>query len=398
MHGRLGRALTSFQQWMDVDNALEHYRATVEALSGQEERASLGYAYVGIAGASLWGVRTQEGLEAGERAVEIANRLGHEVLWANAAAIYGWHVWASGRPAEGQALLEQAYEVADRLEHGDAAFFAAWMRGFTSLMLGDPMDARMWLDRELAKPRVAQAPNLRMQLLQGVTQACMYLCDSDERDKAIAEMGDSWGFVALETALRDGDPDTLFPIRERGLAETRKRGNRFMHAGNLQMGAHLHRLYGNFEEATSANLEALSIVAGNLPYETWQRCWAIESLCRLGRLDEAHEHLQRVTEYGVGGEGWRGEGALLERAKALIAAAESRFDDADQHFASADEITRRYSYLMYRAEVLDEWGRFLAIAGDPGRANEKLDEAAQIYRRGRFGQPWLDRIEASRPK
>jgi hypothetical protein len=89
---------------------------------------------------------------------------------------------------------------------------------------------------------------------------------------------------------------------------------------------------------------------------------------------------------------------MLERSAALIAAAESRFDDADQHFANAAEIARRYSYTMFRAEILDEWGRVLASAGDPARANEKLDEAADIYRRGRFGAPWLDRVEAWRPR
>ena len=49
--------------------------------------------------------------------MEIAERLGREILWANAATMNGWHLCSAGQPAEGHGDARAGYEIADGLEH-----------------------------------------------------------------------------------------------------------------------------------------------------------------------------------------------------------------------------------------------------------------------------------------
>ena len=158
MHSRLGRDLSTFPATMDIDRALTHYRAAEAVLGQGPERAPLGHLYVSLASAALWGVRTDEGLAASRRAMEIGERLGNKALWTTGAALRGFHLWASGRLGEALPLLERAWEAGDRLNHVFAGFLTAWIRGQSARFLGDPRDAEGWYRRELAKPRLAQAP------------------------------------------------------------------------------------------------------------------------------------------------------------------------------------------------------------------------------------------------
>lgn len=44
------------------------------------------------------------------------------------------------------------------------------------------------------------------------------------------------------------------------------------------------------------------------------------------------------------------------------------------------------------------WGRSLRQAGDHARAMERLDAAAEIYRRVGAGEAWLNRVEEERAR
>jgi len=116
----------------------------------------------------------------------------------------------------------------------------------------------------------------------------------------------------------------------------------------------------------------------------------------MGRTDEARSELGRCREIMAAGEDWRGLAGLVEWSEAAIAVAEKRFDDADDHFALAIEIIRRYSMRTHEGPALSDWGRALLAAGHRDRAREKFDEALALYRRVGAGQPWIDRVLADK--
>jgi tetratricopeptide (TPR) repeat protein len=115
-----------------------------------------------------------------------------------------------------------------------------------------------------------------------------------------------------------------------------------------------------------------------------------------GRPEQAHPHLARCREVITGGEDWRGLGGHIARAEATVAAAESRFENAQPLFAKAVEIHHRYQVPFDEAETLHYWGRALLAAGECSAALEKLDAATELYRRHAAGERWLERVQADR--
>ncbi|MFQ5458261.1 MAG: hypothetical protein ACE5FC_07410, partial [Myxococcota bacterium] len=140
-------------------------RAAEPVISEGPLRASQAYLNIGLASAAIWGMQNEDGMRASARALEIAEKLGDDALWANAAVLHGYLVTNAGRISEGCALIERGWEVADRLDHLMAGFLGAWFRASWSFNLGDPRDAEAWINRELQKPRIAQALSQRQRLL-----------------------------------------------------------------------------------------------------------------------------------------------------------------------------------------------------------------------------------------
>ena len=60
--------------------------------------------------------------------------------------------------------MERAWEAADRSQNVFLGFEAVWYRNLRT-WLGDPRDAQVWYRRELARPRLSQAPHHRRILL-----------------------------------------------------------------------------------------------------------------------------------------------------------------------------------------------------------------------------------------
>src|SRR5439155_15012823 len=154
-HSRLGRHLATGTSPLttNIPRAFDHHRQAEALLVDGGESADLGYVLVCLALASVWGLRTAEGLEASEQAMQLADRLGNERLWATAAAQRGHHLIASGRIDEGMDLVERAWRAADRLHHVVAAFSSTWIASVWSHRLLDPKETQRWCQRELARPR-----------------------------------------------------------------------------------------------------------------------------------------------------------------------------------------------------------------------------------------------------
>lgn len=384
-HARLGRNLSSFIDWMDIDGAIGHFRSAQAVLSGRDS-SSLGYTYVGLASAALWGIRTAEGLEAAQRALELAEKIDRRVLWANAAALAGWHTWASGRPAEGQELLERAYDVADSLDHGVAAFFAVWMRSGTSMMMGDPADSIVWLERELPQPRLAQAPNLRAQLLFGLAQATHFAGRNDDRRRWLEGLGDDEyiGSRALSARMR-GDFEEALRLHESGAADARARGNRFFLGTHLMESSYDFLLQHDLERSLEGLRQAAAVVDEHVPWRTYVSLSTATGLALLGRASEARVMLERAGEPGA--SEWRGRPAIHRSTEAVILAVEGRRDEGEELFNRSIEETRRLGAEWYSATSLLVWARAT-------RSRERYEEYLETMRRMGFGPRFVDMIAA----
>ncbi|MDP9182469.1 MAG: AAA family ATPase, partial [Actinomycetota bacterium] len=179
VHSRLGRAYSSFPDTMSIPLALEHYRAAEVALGQQPDSVPLGYLYVGIASAGVWGYQMKEGSAAADRAMAIAESTGNEALWANAAALKGWFLAMSDHMREGQDLLEEAWVTADRLGHVVGAFFAAWVGAALYAYSWDMNRSGAMLQRELDSGRLTHIPDLRNLLLEYLADDLLILGDTE---------------------------------------------------------------------------------------------------------------------------------------------------------------------------------------------------------------------------
>jgi class 3 adenylate cyclase len=396
MHSRLGRDLSTFPDTLDIDRALEHFRAAEAVLGQGEERAPLAALYVGLATAAAWGVRTDEGLAASRRAMEMAERLGNEGLWAMGAALHGHHLWASGRCAEAFALVERAWETADRLNHWFAAFLAAWVGSFWSNLLGDPRGAQAWVERELPKPRLAQAPIQRAMLLDQLAGAVAALGDLTEARRLLREGAvATWEPVIM---LRGDDWEQAEALSTDQRQIHRRTGSRFNECGRDFDLGRVRYLQGDMSHAEALLEEGLAIaVDGNaLLLEGAYRMQMARLRAQTGRPQDAQSHLARCREIMAEGQDWRGAAGSLGLAEAVVAAAEGRLEDAEGQFEQAVETFRRHTTPWDEAEALHLWGRALLDAGHRARAVEKLDAALDVYRRHGAGSRWLERVLADK--
>jgi class 3 adenylate cyclase len=395
-HSRLGAHLSTFAATMDIPRAMEHFRAAESALSGGPERATLGYIHLGMAGAAVWGMHTSDGIESSRQAMEIGQRLGQEVLWAMAAALHSYHLGAAGRTVEALALSERSWEIADRLDHAFAAFTATWNGAGLRMNAGRYPEARVWIERELAKPRVAQAPIQRENLQFGLAFCCLW----------IGDMATAHDIAAAQPHLRVVQPVAFADGRWGGPEITsdefevsaRRSGSLWDLWNTLYWRAVGAWRLGNLDAAMPVLRQAIEILqdGGHIPLEILARSDFGHLLIDAGRPDEAEVNLERMRmlQQAIDDPGEkRAQVVVLEGS---VAAARGDFAGADRHFSAAAEEFERRDLPADRAEALHRWGRALLAAGNVGQALRRLDESLDAYRKIGWGEPWLESVLADK--
>jgi class 3 adenylate cyclase len=403
MRSRLGFQHAFFIEAMDIERAREHFRAAEPVLGKGPDRPAQVYLYIGIAAAAVWGMRTEEGLVASRRALEIAERLGSEALWANAAIMHGFHLSESGELAEGLGLLERAWEIADRLNHPVSAFLAAWFRGARASQLSDPRDAEWWQKRELKKPRLGQAHIQRRYLLDNLAFARVVSGDLVEGRRLKAEAyGDTspyYSNVIGMLAYCDGDWEHLEARNLEARNIHRTAGNRLFEHAVISGAARLHEAKGDVATADALLREAMAL-SGDTPSPFRMVAtdgWRATLLCvEAGRIEEAARHVAACRAVLDRGEDWRGAAGLVALASGALAATEGRLAEAEADFARALENCRRYAMLINEPVIFRQWGRALLAAGERTRALEKFDLEIESYRRQGYGTAFVERALAEK--
>jgi tetratricopeptide (TPR) repeat protein len=403
VHSRLGMANSLmdsiYAEHLDIGRAFRHFDAARTVLARGAPRKSRGHLEVGVSTAHTYGLRVEAGMEAAARAMEIAEGIGDELLWAGGAQAYAWHALAAGRLREGFASTERAWEVADRHQRPFLAFMGTNIRGQWTWGLAAPDEAQPWFERPLALPYAGKAA-YRRQIADGVGRCHVSRGELDPARRLVPDAKPTWITHSLRPLvdLWDGDWDAVDSLATRTLATSRRTGNRWDEWAAQQLGARIAWLRGDLASAERLLERALAIVVDGAPYfELWVRIDLARVLAESARPAEARTHAERCRAIVGGGEDWRGRAGQVKLTDAIVLAAEQRFDDAHAAFAAAQTMLAGYRLSLDEADALREWGLALARAGDAAAADEKLDRATEIYRARGVAGAWVERVRSPAP-
>jgi tetratricopeptide (TPR) repeat protein len=252
-----------------------------------------------------------------------------------------------------------------------------------------PLPAQAWCERELAKPRAAQAPVQRDHLLTFLAQA-HGLMGGLAKARGLADQvaGIRW-FEPVH--MWGQDEQRALAQWDGSLALTQRTGDNF---NGWRTRYWLGRLQRIRREHTAAEVHLRAGLALALagPYSLSELSFRGELalLClQAGDIAQAQEHTRRSLELLAAGGDWHGLGGRAQLAAAAVSAAEGC--DGPVAFAAAIETFRRCQLPWDEAEALQLWGRSLLAAGDAAQAREKLECALELYRRHGAAAEWAGR-------
>jgi DNA-binding SARP family transcriptional activator len=401
VHSRLGQAHSLidsiFGDHMDIRRAFRHFDAARPVLERGPVRKSRGHLETGVSTALTYGQDIPRGLEVARRAIEIAEQLGDDALWAGATEVYGWHSIIAGNLREGFDAQERAFASANAGRRPFLAWMGPNICGQMTWGLGDPDHAQAFFERAGGLP-YAQDTSFRREMVDGIGRCHLSRGEIEQARRLSSDARAAWvtHSLAPQLGLWLGDWDAIEALAH-GVTETsRRNGNRWDEWASFHLAARVAFLRGDRERAGELLERALRIVTdGGADYFAM---WVLPDLARVraegGAVDDARVHVERCHEILGRGEDWRGRRGIAMVAEAVVLSCERRPDDAHAAFGEAHEILLRYGLAGERAECLHEWGRAHARAGDHTGAADRFGEALELYRRHGAGAAWLERVEA----
>jgi DNA-binding CsgD family transcriptional regulator len=388
---RLGIALSAMPETWDLSRAMYHYRRAEAILSEGPPDAPLGYVYAGLAQVAIWYVRIGDGLEASARALEVADSVRDDALWAHAAMTRGCHLVSSGHIRDGLDLLHRAWQVADTL-NDPVVFLVAFLGSAFAHWIGDAREFRLWSDRELARPRVRHAPGQRTRLLARLASAHALAGDFASARSILDEVGPSYD--AWDAFFWLGEWQTCETLARTRIERSTAGGERafaFEAAYDL---ARLHHAQGELHVAQDLLEQALSVAidGGERAYEVAVRTLLAVVCVETRQLGVAHTHVVRARQIVANGDDWRGLAGQLSLAEGALALASANVAGAEKHFEQSVAIFRRHASPLAEAEVRRVWSRGLLVRGQTAAAAKVLRIAETIYREHGASDVWLTRL------
>jgi class 3 adenylate cyclase/tetratricopeptide (TPR) repeat protein len=383
VRSRIGRNLSTFPDRADPDRAMAHLRAAEPALRERGDSPALAWLELSLSSAHSFRLESREGLASAERALLIAERVGHDVVRANGKLLQGWHLALTGLTGDGLAIIEEGHAEAVRLGHPILAFLGTWIASGTLVGVDDRAGALRWIDRELASGRLAGATGL----IASLTGAQVSHSAEMGRlgDAAAADLSMDFGAAFVYVNL--GRWDEALEGSEANAAACRRLGNRFGGGAMEWIPTEVARRRGDLRSAVELHVSSLAAGFGSstlpkLPH----LIGLVRSLAELGEHQEAQRQVRLLQEAVAGVDDLRGLGARVSSALGAAATDEA---EADAHFRRAIEIARRYQLPFAEVDALDGW------AARTGRV-EHLDAAAAVLDRIGAGGDWIDWLAARR--
>ena len=181
-----------------------------------------------MATALTYGLRIEPGIEAAGRAMEIAEKLGDEALWAGAVEAYGWHKIVAGDLAEGFRAQERAFEASDRGQRPFLAWMASNIRGQLTWGLGDPDAAQAFFERLLELPYAGETAYAQ-QVADGIGRCHISRGELPQARALLSDAKPTWITHSLQPLvdLWEGNWDRVEALARRVLDTSRRNGNRW---------------------------------------------------------------------------------------------------------------------------------------------------------------------------
>ncbi len=391
MRLRLGRSLTTYPDaHMDIARGIAHLQAADALIGKGQTQESRSRMLTALASAHHFGLRIQEGAAAAAQAVAIAEQTTDVAAWSTAVGMQGRYIADSGSVDEGMALISRGWVAVDRINHEVAAFFVTWMASTEYCHLLAPLRAQAWCERELAKPRAAQAPVQRYYLLTALAQA-HGLMGQITKARSLADQvrGARW----LEAVLMwSEDEQKALAQWSNTLALTQRTGDNENGYRTRYWLGRLHRVRGELQAADMHLRAGLALaLAGPHPLAELSFRGELALLCLQAEdMNEAQAHAERSLELLAAPGDWHGLGGRAQLAVAAVGSAQVR--QAPIPFAAAIETFRHCQLPWDEAEALHLWGRSLFAGGDAAQARERLQGALELYRRHGASAGWTERV------
>jgi len=392
IHSRLGRNLSTYPDKGDVPKALEHLRAARAVLDKGGDSPPLAAVELGIAQACYTAVSTDDGMEAAEKGLAMAERLGNEPLRCNALALLAGHLSHKGRFTQSTAVAEEAWEIADRLNIGPLAFFATSYAGVNFMITRRFREGLRWAERESTKPRQAQA-RIQRDVMHFFKLSCLGALGRLAEARKFSEGLEVEGTKA-NLAYWDGDWDRAEQLDRERIERQERIGGRL--AGGLGWSrlGNIRRLRGDLHGALEEHERVLEIstAGGSAYWDHLVRSHMAMTHTDLGNLQAAEAQLASLRERRKSAERFYGGVALVDLSEALLSSARGEHAAATSFFDAALRVSHEGSDVWWETEILHEWGRALLKTGRRREATAKLDAALEIYRRIGAGAPWLELV------
>lgn len=378
VHSRLGTLLCTHHRVMDIPAALEHFAAAEPVRTGDTAALHL---QAGTARAALHGLRIAQGSTAAARAVELADTLERPDLMVWASWGRAWHRFNLGELAAARTSLEEAWAIAQELDRpysGWAPVYAAATQ--YNVYLQDPAASEAWCQQGLSQPRLNTIAHPRDGILDHLVYALATMGRREAAHEAVA--GLPADAVSRRLLLQQqGEWESAERSWAEALDHDLAAGDLLDAVLNLYWLGQVRWLLGREANATASLRRALAISLDGpqVPAELMVRAELARLLALGGAAVEAAEHVRRCDRILAGGEDWRGQAGNVELARAAVADATQRREQAERAYHRAVEIYVSYRLPWRQAEALRMWADGLSGAGRTGQAKEKRRAAGQVY-------------------
>jgi len=297
----------------------------------------------------------------------------------------------AGHVQEASALVQQAWEAGDRLDHVVAGFNAAWI-GAGIHMGFDTARAIELTRNELSKPRVVQAPAQRDMLRGSLAVALSYSGHLAEAREALEGVpGQELNATVLQCV---GEWRAAETVWRRGRDESHRTGNKLAWSMCTRFLGRQLSWRGELVESEALLREWLED-SSSVPAEILTRVDLVELLVKSADLAGAAAELAAVDALLDRHPLSTSSRSLRDVSAALLLAAEERHEEAAAAAERAAEGLGAASIPWDEARAYALWSRVLRAAGDESGAVEKLVAAHDVLERIDAPPVWRDWVLAS---
>jgi tetratricopeptide (TPR) repeat protein len=338
--------------------------------------------------------RTEDGLAASGRAMELAQQLDDPGVWCQAAALNGHFLLATGRVRQGMTLMERATDRAMSTRDPKPGLAAAWLLSFSCLLLWDPGAAEEAIETALAAVNSEQVDFLRQVLFAHLGIAQVFTTQLGPARSILTSTGHR--FLEANLRLLEGEWSEAEMLLKEQLERARAADSAQQHWIASFWLARLKRITGDDHSALEL-VKQTPLIAQSLlrvPEEITTRSeLALLRLAR-GELAEARSEVCRCRTLLTPTEDWRGLSGFVARAEAALLTQEGKLEEAQEFWQKAERVFSEYRLTWELAETLVICGTLLSRQGKTDAGVGKLNAAVEMYRSLKLGNRWEERVRS----